>query len=172
MRYSRRLIAVGVPTGVYLLALVLPAVQPMKGIGWLGSSSGHDAFVVGYRVWFDLEDEDWNLERILIAASWLANFAIWAAILLLAFGRRRLAFTAGVTGCLLTLCALPYYWQMIIDQPGYWCWWGSAIAAILGSLLLYEIPQSSEADDYLPLSEAEQLARRSTVHHSESRHSL
>lgn len=171
VRYSRRLIAVVVPTGIFGLAFLLPVAKLMNAKPWLGSVSGYEAFQMGYRAWFSPEMEDWNLTRALIAGAWLANFAIPAAVLSLAFGVRRIAIIAGVTGVLLTLCPLPDFWELILHQPGYWCWTGSAVAAILASLLLHKSPQSSAAEDYLPLSKAEQLARRSIVHHSESRHS-
>ena len=151
MSATRRVIATGLPLGLYVASLLLPATGPI----WSGDTTTHngwEAFEVGYGAIIDLEE--WFPGRVLLIAGWLANPAIWTAIVCLALGWRRMAAVTASVGCLLTLCVLPDWWQLVVDHPAYWFWWGSSVAALLCALFLLPRTPQPFVEDYRPMSRA------------------
>ena len=125
LRY--RTIAVVCSAGLYLAALLLPAVNIYtRGTGGDCSHAfaGHEAFHMG---WAALVAQDsWDVHRGVLALGWLVNPAIWAALGFLAAGRCCWAGSAAAMGLVLALAVFPWYYALVWDQPGYWAWLASA----------------------------------------------
>jgi hypothetical protein len=85
--------------------------------------------------------------------AWLANPAIWTAVVALALGRRQLAVAAAGVGSVLAMSVLPMWWRYLLDFPAYWLWWASAIAALLTALFVLPRPVAPFAEDFGPLPE-------------------
>jgi hypothetical protein len=123
-----RLAAVLLAAGLYIAALLLPAVRsPFRnGSPW----PGYEAFLIGCKAWLTLSPT----AAPLWAAS-AANAAIWVAAVCLAWRCNRLAVSfAGLAlaGQVPVTCLL---WGMVADCPGFWCWvatpvWLAAVALL------------------------------------------
>lgn len=147
-----RLIAVAVPTGLYLASMFLLVASPFatRTGSKLPSFPGYDAFELGFRA-LTVLDPDWDLVRVGLAVAWLANPALWTAFVCLLIGRRRTAIVSAVIACGLSVCVLPSWWDEVSQCPGYWAWWGSSVAALLAALFLLPRPRPAFADDFGPL---------------------
>lgn len=77
----------------------------------------------------------------LLGASWLANLAAWAGVILLGAGARRGAAVAGECALVLAICALPFGLAM----PGYWLWLASMAVIVWGAVRV-EVPASPTID--------------------------
>jgi hypothetical protein len=150
MSRARRVIAVSVPLGLYLVSLILPATGSFV-VGSDTRYSGFEAFEVGFRATFLLE-QGWPIERIEMAAAWLANPAIWLAIASLALAQRRIVTIAAGVGCVLCLSVLPRWGEELVRYPAYWCWWGSSVAALVSGLFLLARRPQPYVEDFRPMN--------------------
>lgn len=144
-----RLIAVAVPTGLYLASLFLPVVGSLSSKSTM-TFPGYDAFVIGFRA-LTLAEWDWDLVRFGLAVAWMANPALWAALVCVLISRPRPAIISAGIACGLSACVLPSWWEEVSQYPGYWAWWGSSVAALLAALFLLPRPRPRFADDFGPL---------------------
>jgi hypothetical protein len=119
---------------LYLLALLLPTAEVTvfdKSVP--NKFAGYEAFELGWKAltaW-----DKWNADRAILAAAWLANPAIWAALVCVARGWRRWTMLAASLGLALALIALPRWYSKVASQPGYWVWLGSAVVPLIASML-------------------------------------
>ena len=119
---GRYLVAVST-AGLYAASMLLPAVAPFNPEFSNTTYPGYVAF----RAWKVVLD--WapgELEWWLLGAAWLANPAIWLAVVLVATGRWRAAMVAAGCGFALGLVVLPRFYPIVSGLPGYWAWIGSA----------------------------------------------
>jgi len=116
-------VLIALSAGSYVVALFLPAVAPLRdsrpGPGWMAFVSCLLAL---------LSPWEWRRDdgTAVMAASWLANPAIWAGWCLAAAGHGRRAACAGAGGVALGLTALIGFRAEVVGQPGYWLWVASA----------------------------------------------
>jgi hypothetical protein len=116
---------------MYVAALFLPAVAPFNPSFSNATVPGYTAF----RAWVVfIEWEPGRLDWWVLGLAWLANPAIWAAIVLIAVGCRRAAGVAAACGVTLGLVPLPWGYSSIGGLPGYWMWIGSAGLVLAASL--------------------------------------
>jgi hypothetical protein len=136
---------------MYVAALFLPTVAPFNPAFSTTTYPGYVAF----RMWKVLVE--WVPEDIhwwVISLAWLANPAIWIAIVLTAAGFRRGAGAFAGCGLVLGFVPLPCGYSALGELPGYWAWVGSAgllMAASLGPwrrLLTRPADGGSLAADY------------------------
>lgn len=83
---------------------------------------GYDAFRIGLDALLSMKIRD-----IDVSLAWLANPAIWLAILFAARGHWRAGRFAAGCGLALGLVMLIRYHELILHGPGYWAWIGSAL---------------------------------------------
>jgi hypothetical protein len=145
-----RLFAVSIPLSLYLASLILPATGSFV-VGSNTRNSGAVAFELGFRATF-LPEKEWPLERVELAAAWMANPVIWLAIGGLALGFRRIAMIAAGIGCALCLLVLPRWGEELVQYPAYWCWWGSSILALLAALFLFPRQLVPYVEDFKPMT--------------------
>src|SRR5688500_1958070 len=103
MSHGRVVFAVGAV--LYVAALVLPAVGPLDPRFSDATYCGADAFRVGWRallLWEPAELDWWVL-----SAAWLANPAVWVALVAAGCGCRRTAIVAAGAALILGLAVLP-----------------------------------------------------------------
>lgn len=121
MGKTARVPAALLAVALYVASLALPAFRsPLRRSRVV--YSGYDAFLVGWRAWVGLDPLDWDGERVILCAGWVANPATWVAVVCLAGGSRQLA--AGFAGVALA-GQLPVGWRcwaIVAGYPGFWCW--------------------------------------------------
>jgi hypothetical protein len=133
MRKRRRIIVVVLSTALYGASIVLPAAAPFNPTFSTTTYSGYDAFELGRRIWFHFEPDD--IDCWLVGAAWLANPATWLTIILVALGRWRPAFIAGVFSLSLALIVLPWCYPTVAGLPGYWAWIASPSLLVAAAAL-------------------------------------
>ncbi len=106
--------------GLYLIALLLPAANPYAADRRTGSLRGYEAFQVGWNA--SITWRKWDIDVAMLTIGWLANPLILVGIASLAASRRRSAALVAATAALLQLGLLGRYHEIVLDQPGYWCW--------------------------------------------------
>ena len=148
MKHRHRVIAVGVPAILYGMSMILPVGGSNTFPTF--TEPGYVAFEAGMEA-IDRHDLGWHRKRVELIAAWLANPAIWIALVCLAYGRRRAALLAAGAGSVLAMSVLPTWLRFLIDYPGYWFWWGSAVAAVLTALFVLPPPAAQFAEDFGPL---------------------
>jgi hypothetical protein len=144
----RRLIAVAIPAVMYTASMFLTvAILPVSGTGPLEFVTiyGHEAFEGCLRCFYLVGA--WDLARVIYASAWMANPALWCALVFLAIGWRRMAMICALVACALALGVL-YEGTWFIDCPGYWFWLGSMVAAVLSGCFLLKRTPPAYADDY------------------------
>jgi hypothetical protein len=146
MSSDRRLIAVGVPLALFFVSFFVPVTGSLL-VRSDALYYGHEAFVVGFRaILLFVEEgphEEWG-----IALSWFANPTMCVALGFLIAERRRATIIAAGVACALSLFVLPRWGTEVIDYPGYWCWWGSSVTALLSALFLLPRPRPACAEDF------------------------
>src|SRR4051812_12634051 len=149
VKRPRRWIAVAVPAALYVGSLCLPSYELTRP-GSVGRAfDGYRLFREGLR---RLADLDGSLLAHVQALPWLANPAVVVALGFLAAGRRRAACRAAAVAWALALGALAIHWYVLFDEPMYWCWSSSAIAAFLAGWFVLEAPRPPMATDYGPMT--------------------
>ena len=117
--------------GLYALSMLLPTAAPFNPESNNTTYPGYVAF----RAWKVVLD--WSpgeLDCWLLGTAWLANPAIWLAVVLVATGRWRTAMVAAGCGFVLGLVVLPRFYPIVSGFPGYWAWIGSAALLLVASL--------------------------------------
>ena len=150
MKPRRYRIAVWLPLTLYLASMIVPAFGPVTV--WGDPYPGHEVFRAGYRSVFELGEPGWGRELATLQATWFANPAMWVAFVFLVIGRRRGAIVAAGLGSFLCLGILTTPGRSVVEYPGYWLWWGSAVTALLVALFVLPRRPQPGADDYRPLT--------------------
>jgi hypothetical protein len=149
----RRSIAVAIPAGLYVAAPFMPNAAFTTLCFHTPFDVAHTGVFRCVRYFF-LEHR-WDLSWVCYASGWMANPALWCAILFIAIGWRRMAVFSASAACLL---ALVLFWNgtWFILFPAFWFWSASMIAALLCAWYLLKTASPLQDEDYGPLKIREQ----------------
>src|SRR6516164_5890203 len=135
MGKRRRIAIVALSAALYGASFLLPTAPPFNPKLSSTPCPGYYAFELGTRALLDFVPAD--IDCWLVGAAWFSNPATWLTIILVAIGRWRAGFIAGVLSLVLGLAVLPRYYLMIAGLPGYWAWIASpTLLAAAGALEL------------------------------------
>jgi len=77
-----------------------------------------------------------SIDWWLLVAAWLANPAIWIALIFFVDECWRMARVTAGCGLALGLAVLPRYYLVVGFLPGYWFWLGSAALILTASSIV------------------------------------
>ena len=143
MARASRTVVLGLPVALYLVSFVLPMYDSFSGSPKL--TFGNDVFLDGFEGFNRWSYLHWKSRQITVA--WLANPTMWTTFVWLAIGYRGGTIVTSVIAGLLCACMLPDWSSEVVWWPSYWCWSGSAFAALLTGLFVLEGPEPEHADD-------------------------
>jgi hypothetical protein len=141
---------------------------PTARIFVAGSSyPGYEAFEAAFRVTFLITEEELtsdekkdllgSAEWLEIGAAWFANPAFWLALICIAAGWRECAVVIAGLAVLLSMSVLLHWWQNLPRLPGYWFWWGSFVAALLGAMFVLPRRAPAYAVDFAPMADIPEI---------------
>ena len=123
MNTRLRWLIAGTGAALYAVSFALPVMGPILRSA-PAPYSGAEAFQWGWeclKEWDPAETRWW-----VGTAAWLANPAIWIAVIVAGLGRWRIGALAGFYGLALCLVPLSSLSDMVVGYPAYWTWIASA----------------------------------------------
>ena len=114
----------GVAAAIYAVSLALPTAAPFNPQFSTTTYNGLDALQTSGQSLMagEFAERDWWV----MSAVFLANPAIWVAIIAAWRGYWWIGTAAAGSAVNLALLVLPHYGGIVMSLPGYWTWLGSA----------------------------------------------
>jgi len=128
-RVTARWVVPGIAVAYYAASFVLPTFKALQ------VELGAEAFSIGWNSLISFESNE--RDYWILSFAWLANPAIWIAIIAAGFGRWRMATLAAGCGVVLCWTAMLRFSEILATYPGFWAWSGSASVLLVGSLLMW-----------------------------------
>jgi hypothetical protein len=145
VKRARRLIAVTIPVALYVAAPWMPNAAFTTFRFHTPFSVDYDSVFWAIQYFFRYGRRD--LDTVCYASAWMANPALWCAILFIAVGWRRMAMICAGVACLLALgLFVNSGWVSLF--PAYWFWSASMTSALLCAGFLLKPRTLPYAEDY------------------------
>jgi hypothetical protein len=120
MQKRYRFMIAGIGAALYSASLALPTARTFGS----NTEFGFDAFLICWEAMMEWKPD--NFEWWSVVLAWLANPAIWIAVVAAAWGRWHISTLTASYALALCLLVLALFGDIVAGYPGFWVWAGSA----------------------------------------------